>query len=84
MQPMQWARTLEVLKFSTLKSHQSNQCYAGRREEEQKRTQQMNPQDLNPNNFPSLRGEIDWWKGGSRSSLSFPKIGARIIGGIER
>ena len=37
------ARTQEVLKSSTLKSHQSNKCYGERREEEQRKTQQMNP-----------------------------------------
>jgi hypothetical protein len=29
-------------------------------------------QGLNPNGFPSLRGDIDWWKCGSRSPLPFP------------
>jgi hypothetical protein len=34
--------------------------------------------------FPSLRGEMDWWKYRSRSPLTFPQIYARIMGGIER
>jgi hypothetical protein len=33
--------------------------------------------------FPSLRGEMDWWKYRSRSPLSFPKKYARIMGGME-
>ena len=46
------ARTLEVLKSFTLKSHQSNKCFGGRGEEEQGRTQQMNPQDLDAKASP--------------------------------
>ena len=34
--------------------------------------------------FPSLRGEIDWWKNRSRSPLLFPKKYARISGVLER
>jgi hypothetical protein len=46
------ARTLEVLKSITPKSHQSNKCFGGRGEEEQGRTQQMNPQDLDAKASP--------------------------------
>jgi hypothetical protein len=34
--------------------------------------------------FPSLRGEMDWWKYRSRSSLTFPQRYARFMEGIER
>jgi hypothetical protein len=34
--------------------------------------------------FPSLRGEMDWWKYRSRSPLSFLSKYARIMGGMEK
>ena len=48
---------------------QATNDYGGRREEEH----QIPPKSRSKG-FPSLRGEIDWWKGGSRSPLSFPLI----------
>ena len=56
----------------------------GRREEEQRRTQQMELQDLDPKASPHLE---ERWIGGTidLDLLSlFPQEVARIIGGIER
>ena len=36
------------------------------------------------NRFPSLRGEIDWWKCRSRSPLSFPSKICKNHGRMER
>jgi hypothetical protein len=42
--------------------------------------QPMNPRSRS-NEFPSLRGGIDWWSCRSRSPLPNPSKNARIIGG---
>ena len=47
------ARIQEVLKSFTPKPKATN-AYGGRREEEQRRTQQMNLQDLDPKGSPHL------------------------------
>ena len=63
MQPMQWARTQEVLKIlhSQIPPKATN-AYGGRREEEQGRNQQMELQDLNPKASPHLE---ERWIGGT-------------------
>ena len=58
--------------------------YGGRREEEQRRTQQMELQDLDPLGSSHLK---ERWIGGNvdLDLLSlFPQRYARIMGGIER
>jgi hypothetical protein len=58
MQPMQWARTQEVLKIlhSQIPPKATNAC-GGRREEEQGRTQQMELQDHDLLGSPHLEKE---------------------------
>ena len=74
-----------MLKSFTLKLHtKQTNAYGGIREEEQRRTQQMNLQDLDPLGFPHLEGR---WIGGNvdLDLLSlFPQRYARIMGGNER
>ena len=71
MQPMQWARTQEVLKILHSQIPPKQLMLLGREERKNKEEHQI-LQDLDPKSFPSLRGEIDWWNGRSRSPLSFP------------
>ena len=73
----------QVLKSFTLKSHQKQLMLMGRREEEQRGDAPRTPRSRSTR-FPSLRGEMDWWKCRSRSPLTFPQRYARIMGGIER
>ena len=85
MQPMQWARTQEVLKIlhSQIPPKATNAC-GGRREEEQGRTQQMELQDLDPKASPHLE---ERWIGGTidLDLLSlYPLNGGKNHGGIER
>jgi len=76
------ART-QVLKCLTPKFHQSYKSYGGIGEEEHKRRTPNSPRTRSKG-FPSLRGEIDWWNGRSRSPLSFSSKEARIMGEKER
>ena len=65
MHQMQKARA-QVLKSFTLKSHHKQLMLMGG--EERKNKVGETPRTR----FPSLRGEIDWWKCRSRSPLSNP------------
>ena len=66
------ARTLEVLKSFTLKSHQSNKCFGERRGRTRKNSTNESTRSR-CKSFPSLRGEMDWWNTRYRwSPLSFP------------
>ena len=64
------ARTQQVLKSFTLKSHQKQLMLMGGEERKNKEEHQIPPRSR-PKSFSSLRGEIDWWNGRSRSPLSF-------------
>ena len=75
-------RSAQVL-YSQIPPKATN-AYGGRREEEQRRTQQMELQDLNPKGSPHLE---ERWIGENvdLDLLSlFPQRYARIMGGIER
>ena len=76
------ARTHEVLKSLSLKSHQSNKSYGGKWEEEQREHQEL--QDLDPQGSPHLEEKVIGGKMDLDLLSLFPQEGARIIGGIER
>ena len=72
MHRMQMARTQEVLKSFSPKFHQSYKSLWGNKRGRTMEEIHKRLQDLDPNMFPSLRGEIDWWDCRSRSPLSNP------------
>ena len=71
MQPMQWARTQEVLKILHSQIPPNQLMLLGGEERKSKEEHQIPPRSRSKI-FPSLRGEIDWWNDRSRSPLSFP------------
>src|SRR3954462_2339068 len=70
--PNAMARTQEVLKSFSPKFHQSYKSLWGNKRGRTMEEIHKRLQDLDPNMFPSLRGEIDWWDCRSRSPLSNP------------
>ena len=83
MQPMQWQEHTKWSSPSLPNSNKATNAYGGIRDEEQRGESQRTPRPRSTE-FPSLCGEIDWWKYGSRSPLTFPQRYARIMGGSER
>ena len=74
----------QVLKSFTLKSHQKQLMLMGGEERKNKEENHTRTPRSRSTRFPSLRGEMAWWKCRSRSPLTFPQRYARIMGGIER
>ena len=71
MHQMQKARA-QVLKSFTLKSHHKQLMLMGGEERKNKEENHTRTPRTRSTMFPSLRGEIDWWKCRSRSPLSNP------------
>src|SRR5664279_519404 len=61
----------QVLKSFTLKFQQSNKCLWGNKRGRTKEENHKRTPRSRSTKFPSLRGEMDWWKCRSRSSLTF-------------
>jgi hypothetical protein len=68
---MQKARA-QVLKSFTLKSHHKQLMLMGGEERKNKVGETPRTPRSRSTRFPSLRGEMDWWKYRSRSPLSNP------------
>ena len=85
MQPMQWARTQEVLKIlhSQIPPKQLI-LLGGRREEEQRRTKQMELQDLDLKASPHLEERLIGGMVDLDLLSLFPLNGGKNHGGIER
>ena len=62
----------QVLKSFTFKSHQKQLMLMGGEERKNKEENHTRTPRSRSTRFPSLRGEIDWWKCRSRSPLSNP------------
>ena len=71
MHQMQKARA-QVLKSFTLKSHHKQLMLMGGEKRKNKEENHTITPRSRSRDFPSLRGEIDWWNDRSRSPLSFP------------
>ena len=69
-------------KSLTLKSHQSNKIYGGKREEEQEGEHQE-LQDLDPRGSPHIEEKVIGGNGDLDLLSLFPQKLARIHGGIE-
>ena len=77
------ARTQEVLKSFTLKSHKKQLILMGGDEEEQRRTQQMELQDLDPKGSPHLEERLIGGMVDLDLLSLFPLNGGKNHGGIE-
>ena len=83
MHQMQKARA-HMLKSFTLKSHHKQQMLMGGEGRKNKEENHTRTPRTRSTRFPSLRGDIDWWKCRSRSSSSILQRSKSLGGGIGR
>jgi hypothetical protein len=74
----------QVLKSFTLKSHHKQLMLMGGEERKNKEENHTRTPRSRSTRFPSLRGDIDWWKCRSRSSPSILQRSTSLGGGIGR